>query len=154
MNERVRAVLLSLLLACAACSSGPVDPEELMEADRDFARRVAEGGLAEWGESFADDAVLLPRDGPNVRGRAGIRDFMAAAFDTPGFRLSWVPEGAAIAESGDLGYTWGSFEQQLPGAGGALVTTRGKYVTIWRREADGTWKVTLDMGNTPSDAGQ
>ena len=53
-----------------------------------------------------------------------------------------------------MGYTWGHYEGSSTDANGNPVKTSGRYMTIWRREKDGTWKVVLDAGaNEPADAG-
>ena len=53
-----------------------------------------------------------------------------------------------MGAGGDLGYTFGSNEISLNDAKGARVTTEGEYVTIWRKQADGSWKAVVDIGNS------
>jgi ketosteroid isomerase-like protein len=52
-----------------------------------------------------------------------------------------------VARSGDLGYTWGFYESRWRSEDGREQVTRGKYTSVWRRQADGAWKAVLDMGN-------
>ena len=52
-----------------------------------------------------------------------------------------------MSASGDLGYTFGSNEISLNNAVGVRTTTKGKYVTIWRKQADGSWKVVVEIAN-------
>jgi ketosteroid isomerase-like protein len=58
--------------------------------------------------------------------------------------LTWEPLYADISVSGDLGYTYGLFASHTKT--GKLLG-RGKYVTIWKKQRDGTWKYVLDGGN-------
>ena len=70
------------------------------------------------------------------------------------YLLTWKTTDARMSPSGDMGYTWGHFEGHSKDANGNPVTTSGRYMTIWRKEKDGTWKVVLDAGNNePADAG-
>jgi ketosteroid isomerase-like protein len=52
--------------------------------------------------------------------------------------------GADISASGDLGYTYGTYEFRAKD--GKLIVEHGKYTSIWKQR-DGKWKVVLDMGN-------
>jgi ketosteroid isomerase-like protein len=71
--------------------------------------------------------------------------------------LSWEPEVAAISASGDMGYTTGPFEFRAKGKSDT-VSRAGHYVTVWKRDSTGTWKMALDIGTShrhvprPSDA--
>ena len=65
----------------------------------------------------------------------------------PGFAIQWVATNAGVAESGDLGYTIGTFELTSEQDGVSMVTV-GKFVTVWRKQADGSWKVEVDTFNT------
>ena len=106
-------------------------------------------GLAEW---FAPDGVLLGNGAAPVIGKVAIEKF--ATWSPKDYQLTWTPTDAAMGPSGDMGYTWGHFEGHSKDANGNPVTTSGRYITIWRRQPDGSWKVALDAGaNEPADAG-
>jgi len=120
-----------------------------MAADRAFAKATATKGVEGWVETFADDGAMLPAGLPIVRGHEAIRDLMSPAFESEGFEFHWEPEEADIAASGDIGYTIGRYERTVTGSDGTSNTTTGKYVSIWKRQEDGTWKVAVDLG-TPN----
>ena len=65
-------------------------------------------------------------------------------------QLTWAPVGADIADSGDLGYTYGTFEFRSKDKEGKPSAEHGKYTSIWKKQKDGSWKVVLDMGNASS----
>jgi hypothetical protein len=70
------------------------------------------------------------------------------------YELTWTPTDAMMGPSGDMGYTWGHFEGRSKDANGNPVLTSGRYITMWRKQPDGTWKVVLDAGaNEPPAAG-
>jgi len=59
-----------------------------------------------------------------------------------------------MGPSGDMGYTWCHYEGRGKDAHGTPVLTSGRYITMWRKEPDGKWKVVLDAGaNEPAGAG-
>jgi ketosteroid isomerase-like protein len=140
------AVATIACLACAPPWSPPPDPSELIEADRAFAAETAERGADGWAAWFAETGRMY-RDRGYVDGRAAIRDVMVPAFSDSLRALRWDPDTAIVAASGDLGYTLGHWESVLTTPAGDSVLGRGNYVTIWRRQPDGTWKVAADIGN-------
>ena len=66
------------------------------------------------------------------------------------FSITWDPNYAEVAASGDMGYTVGRYERTSR-AEGETVVNAGTYLTVWRRQEDGSWKVKADIGNP--DAG-
>jgi ketosteroid isomerase-like protein len=123
------------------------DAGVLMAVDAHFAALVAEKGFAAFGDFFADDAVYLPMFAPLLEGHDAIMGSFRPLFDDPSVRLTWKPLRADIAKSGDLGWTTGSYEVTAKDKDGATVVRHGKYVTIWRKQANGAWKAVLDGGN-------
>jgi ketosteroid isomerase-like protein len=119
---------------------------ELIELDREFARLSVEKGANESFLTFIDDdCVLLRPNRAPILGRGKIEE-MYSIPDTS-FTLNWEPLYADIAESGDLGYTYGIYTVEMDSPEGTLVTKEGTYVTIWKKDQDGKWKFVLDTGN-------
>jgi ketosteroid isomerase-like protein len=116
-----------------------------MDADREFARVTAEKGVDGWVEFFAENGAMLPAGRPLVRGKQDIQNLMNPSFEDQSFSLVWEPTEADISASGDLGYTIGRYESTAAAADGTT-TTLGKYVTIWKKQPDGSWKVVVDIG--------
>jgi ketosteroid isomerase-like protein len=122
------------------------DPaQELLEADRAFDSETAQNGVSGWVSHFASDGIMMPAGSGIVAGRDAIRKFMATALESPGFSMRWEPIDAAA--SGDLGYTYGVSKTIRTGADNQPSVSYGKYVTIWRKQHDRSWKVVLDIGN-------
>ena len=118
--------------------------QELMAADTAFSQMSeAKGANEAFYEFMAPNAMSLPAGEQPVRGREAIRDSLS---NVKGL-LKWTPKEADIASSRELGYTWGTFEYR---AGDSLkdpIVRYGKYVTIWKKQTDGSWKAILDCGN-------
>ena len=124
----------------------------LFDLEARFARDVLERGGAAFSDWFAEDGVTLGNGKPPVVGRVAIAK--SANWSPQSYQLTWTPTDAQMGPSGDIGYTWGHFEGRSKDAGGNPVINTGRYITIWRKQADGKWKVVLDAGaNEPPAAG-
>jgi len=117
-----------------------------MDADVAFAQATRDRGVDGWVDWFADSGVQVT-PGRNIVGKAAIREAMAPALSDSTRTLTWRPTSAEVAAAGDLGYTIGRWERTHR-VKDSTATTRGSYVTVWRKQADGSWKVVLDIGNS------
>ena len=116
----------------------------LLQLEADFARATAKLGGEGFASFFADDAVTFPQNGKIATGKP------KADWKPTDFQLTWRPEKAVVAASGDLGYTYGYYQSRAHAPQGDVVH-EGKYTTIWRRQKDGSWKVVLDIGTQGSN---
>ena len=124
----------------------------LFDLEARFAKDVAEKGGAGFAAWFANDGVTLGNGVAPVVGKVAIEK--STTWTPRDYQLTWTPTDAVMGASGDMGYTWGHFEGHSKDANGNPVTTTGRYITIWRKQADGNWKVVLDAGaNEPAGAG-
>jgi ketosteroid isomerase-like protein len=125
----------------------------LMELEGRFAKDVATGGGKAFSTWFADDAVTLNNGQPAVLGRAGIA--AQAQWDAKDYQLTWTPQGAQMGPSNDMGFTWGHYEGHSKDRNGNPVLISGRYLTVWKKLPDGTWKVAMDASaNEPPEAGE
>jgi ketosteroid isomerase-like protein len=125
----------------------------LMELEGRFAQSVASGGGKAFATWFADDAVTLNNGRPAVLGRAAIA--AQANWDPKTYQLTWVPQGAQMGPSNDMGFTWGHYEGRTADKNGEPVVTSGRYFTVWKKLPDGTWKVAMDASaNEPPAAAE
>jgi ketosteroid isomerase-like protein len=116
----------------------------LYNLEAQFAKDVAAKGGAAFGLWCAPDAVMLGNGAAPVVGRVAIEK--AAGWSPRDYQLTWTPTDAMMSPSGDMGYTWGHYEGRSKDANGNPVETSGRYMTIWRKEADGSWKFVMDAG--------
>jgi ketosteroid isomerase-like protein len=130
------------LLVGAALAQRPEDA--LIRADREFAKQTAAHRLDGWMTVFTNKSVLFS-DNP-VLGADAIRAAYQKLFNDPDFRLDWQPTKAEIFLSGNMGYTVGRYQGVFKNAKGEIVRQSGTYLTVWRREKDGSWKVAADGG--------
>ena len=120
------------------------DTTVLLETDRAFSKMSAEKGLYEAFDFFMDDNATLYRDRHHpFSGRESIRPILST---NPNATLTWEPNSAEIAASGDLGYTLGRWEYALKDSTGESSSSFGYYVSIWKKQNDGNWKWVFDSG--------
>jgi len=93
---------------------------------------------------WADDATILPPGEPAIVGKEAIRQYVSAAFATPGFSITWKTEKVEVSQSGDLAYSTGTDRISVTTRDGKSVTQENRGVVIWKIQADGSWKCILD----------
>jgi ketosteroid isomerase-like protein len=71
----------------------------------------------------------------------------ASAFADSTYDVSWKTVHARVSKSGELGFTSGTYAESYKGAGNTRVTTNGKYVCVWAKQANGSWKAVHDIWN-------
>jgi len=115
----------------------------LFGLEQKFAAAVAEGGGKAFAARFDKNGMTLANKQAPVVGQAAIAAHATWSPDT--YQLTWTPEGGELSPAGDMGYTWGHYEGRS--VGGATPVQHGRYMTVWTKERDGTWKVILDSSN-------
>lgn len=144
------AVILTLVGSGIAQKDKSLPPalSSLVEAERAFARTSVEKGVrASFIEYFADDGIAFQPD--LIRVKETYLKRPAPAMKPP-VTLNWQPVYADVAQAGDLGYTTGPyvFTDQSPEKS---PTRYGFYFSVWKKQADGTWKVAIDCGIATPD---
>jgi uncharacterized protein (TIGR02246 family) len=152
LGVSVLFLIASMALAQAPKPAAPAESEALAEA-----RRAIDKGNAQWSEGwakgdaamvaalFAEDGVQLAGHGKIIRGRQQIAEHLKAGMQgaDPGIKVTvtttqiWL-DGDTAYESGRYKYEY--TEKGKPGK------DEGHYVTIWKRQKDGSWKLAMDMG--------
>jgi ketosteroid isomerase-like protein len=146
-------LVLCGLAALAGCQSAPAPPDT-RAADAETIHQIevqwskdSEAHLIEPMMShYANDAVEYSPNSPVLRGKDAIRKGWTESFALPGFSLTWMPEKVEVAKSGELAYSRGPFVVKQTGKDGKPTERHGSYLTVWKKQADGTWKVIEDIG--------
>jgi ketosteroid isomerase-like protein len=149
MNKILFFVII--LFSFSACNffekkkvvTGPDEKQKMMDTDRAFSKLSVEKGMKNAFLEYIDsNGVLLKSNRYPILGAEAI-DYLIQQNDS-GYTLQWEPEAGFIAQSGELGYTYGVYAFKPNGKDTA---TYGTYVSIWKKQADGKWKFVLDSGN-------
>lgn len=147
----VAAALLVVLAGArmshlSADASPKATAETLKQLEGEFMKAALEHGSAGYMSYYADNAAELPNGADVISGKENIAKTMGF-LDDKNNRLTWSPVAADISASGDLGYTYGTFEFRAKDKDGKETVDHGKYMSVWKKQADGSWKVAVDMGN-------
>lgn len=136
-------VLIFLLLS--GCGNQTVEPIpgsvaklQVENTERAFARAFAERDLKAFGQFLARDAVFLS-GGNRLHGKQEILDVWAPLVRSEAAPFSWAPDSIEMLASGELALSTGLVRDPA----GAVT---GRFVSIWRREASGNWKIIADRG--------
>ena len=146
-----KLLLFILIITIYSCNnSGKEKPKadafakiEMMDADRNFSKLSEEKGMKMAFIDYLDSNGVLLRPGRLPIAGADAVDYLIQQNDND-YTLTWEPRNGAIAKSGELGYTYGVYALR-PSQKDTVIY--GTYVSIWKKEKDGTWKYVLDSGN-------
>lgn len=154
MSRSRTAVLCTALLLGAACAPRADvarETQALLETDIEWAHQAAGHDADSVVAYWTDDARVVMPGQPTLQGKDAIRRMVTSSLATPGFHISWAPEKAVVSRSGDLGYTVGSNEITVPDSAGHVTRIAGRYITVWRKGADGRWRCVEDY-TSPAEA--
>jgi len=119
------------------------------ETNAEFSAAVSHGDTAAIAALYTDDAIVLPPNAEMVRGRQAIKglfDGMIQQMGIPQLTLRTMQ----VDEVGEMANEIGEYTLKFQPAGGEPVTDIGKYVVIWKRQGDDSWKLHIDVWNTNS----
>jgi ketosteroid isomerase-like protein len=125
-----------------------VERTQLLERDAEWAAAASEGRDIERILSYwTEDAVVLPPGLPAVIGKAALRQYVLATLQIPGFQITWSSTEVTFSPDRNLAYMFSQNTVSMNGPDGMPATTKGRAVTIWRREPDGEWRCVVDIWN-------
>jgi len=99
-------------------------------------------------DAYAEDANSYGPNMPPDKGKEAIRKSMTQVMGAQGFSLTWVVDKVEAAKSGDVGFSRGHYRMAMKGPKGEDIQDHGNYVTIWKKQADGKWKVAEDIATS------
>lgn len=142
MKKALTFILIIFVLFSCTKKKPAADPKVLKDADIAFSDYSVKHGIQKAFIEFADDSVVLlkPKRMPIVGKLSLIKSYEGKSDS--GVVLTWNPAKAIIAESGELGYTYGfwTFIAKTD-------TSHGTYLTVWKKNSNGQWKYIADTGN-------
>ncbi|HJU74575.1 MAG TPA: SgcJ/EcaC family oxidoreductase [Gemmatimonadaceae bacterium] len=155
------AVSLVLALACArqpgadttpdSAAAATADPAAVRQAIEAANAKAADalnkGDVETWLTNYTPDAVVLPPNQPAWRGQESMRSGAQAMLSAVKISNA-VVQVEDVAVSGDLAVETGVFTMTLTPKQGKAVNDKGKYVTVWQRQPDGSWKAIRDIFNS------
>jgi ketosteroid isomerase-like protein len=150
MRSRQRIVTgLVFLVVSAGAALGQRSAKEtdaILAADAAWLKVYQAKDLAK-SVAFCDEqASMLAPNTPIAAGKDAIAKLISEDFSND--NIEWHANKVGVSRSGDLGYTSGTTGMTFKDASGKTVAYKGKYLTVWKKQADGSWKVLYDMFNS------
>ena len=150
---------LTMLAACSltlflpACTqqqpdTRAADEAAIRAADAAFSKAVEAKQLDAAVACYADDALAMFANAPMLTTKDAIRKAFGEYFAMPGLAMKWQATKVEAARSGDFGYVAGTYEMTVNDSNGKPITDHGKYATVYKKQADGSWKAVVDISNT------
>jgi ketosteroid isomerase-like protein len=142
----VSAAALAVLFAAAPASADPV--ADIRAADQAWSAAFGKRDIEAAVTAVDPAGAVLAPNAPTATGPDAVRALFTGFFAIPDVKIGWTPDRIDVAQSGELGYSSGRYSMDFTGPGGKPVHDSGKYVTVWKKQPDGSWKVLLDAFNT------
>lgn len=144
-----KLIALAALLAATAGLTAAVDKEQLKKEiaamEGKFCAMAQEKGiLAAFQYYAAPDVSFIDTDPRQWRGPAAVLQRMGT--DRPGVSLQWSPYYTDASEDGTMGFNYGPYEFRAPGPDGKEKLSTGWFLTIWKKQPDGSWRYVMDTG--------
>ncbi|MBU0684848.1 MAG: DUF4440 domain-containing protein [Thermoplasmatota archaeon] len=115
-------------------------------ANRKFGEGIRKGDPAAVGLLYTEDAILMPPNNEMIRGRHGTEGFWGAAIKM-GVRDA-ILTTVELRQVGNEVHEVGNYALRIQPEGQKPFEDKGKYVVIWKQEAEGTWKLHRDIWNS------
>jgi uncharacterized protein (TIGR02246 family) len=162
MNRLPAVLTLVLLLSLAACTQAPppappdtraADQKAILDVETAWSADMNSKDLDKMVSHYADDAILMLPDMPAMKGKDAIRAGLKPMLADKNFALGFVPTAVEASKGGDLAYSYGTYTSTMTNPKTKKpVTEHGKYATVYRKQADGSWKAILDIDNADAPA--
>jgi ketosteroid isomerase-like protein len=142
MKKALTSILIVFVLLSCTEKKPVANPKVLLDADIAFSDYSVKYGIQKAFIEFAHDSVvLLKSNRMPIVGKLSLIKSYEGKSDS-GIVLTWKPAKAIIAESGELGYTYGFWTFVAKSD-----TSHGTYLTVWQKDSNGQWKYIADTGN-------
>ena len=160
-----RKVLIAFTTALAiwlmGCQQAPpvaakpdlkAEEAKILEADAMWLKAFQARDAAGVASCFAEDGTTHPAGRPRATGREAVRKSIQEFFQSPVTASSWTTTKVVVSQAADIAYSVGTYEDTLKDAKGKPAKEIGKFVTVWKKQPDGSWKAVEDIGNPDGPA--
>lgn len=143
----------AVLLAAAAHAQQPADNRAkdeaaIRQADEAWVKAAQTKQIPAWLAYYTDDILFMPPNDKIAKTKDDITKYLGQMMILPGLKVTWQPVKIEAARSGDIAYDHGTYELTFEDPNGNPITDKGKYLEIWKKQADGSWKCSADMWNS------
>jgi len=153
-------VCLALAALTVGCSNAPAPPppdtraadvQAIKDVEAAWVKDVAAKDADKWASYFTEDGSGLYPGAGILNGKAAIKAAMAPYFADPNFSLTFQSTRAMASKGGDMVYSQGTYTMTMTNPKTKKpMTDKGKYLTVYTKQADGKWKAVADTFNSDS----
>jgi uncharacterized protein (TIGR02246 family) len=155
------SLCLCLILAVATlgCSTTPApvpdtraaDLQAVKDVETAWVKDVATKDPDKWASYFTDDGSGLYPGGPTLNGKAAVKAAMTPVMADPNFSLTFQSTRSVASKGGDMVYSQGTYVMTMTDPKTKKpITDKGKYLTVYMKQPDGSWKAIADTFNSDS----
>jgi ketosteroid isomerase-like protein len=142
-------VLLSFtFVGTAAAQAKSAIEKAIRDLDAQWSTAAGTKNLDKTVSYYSADAIVMPPNASAAMTKEAIRKVWQDLLASPGLAISWKATKVEVARSGDIGFVSGTYELTMNDPSGKQVNDRGKYVEVWKKQADGKSKVVADIWNS------
>jgi uncharacterized protein (TIGR02246 family) len=135
----------------AAVDTRPVDEAAIRSADAAWTKAAESKDVTSFAAVYADNAVLMAPGAPMTSGKDAITKAFTGMSADKNFALSFGPTKIEVAKGGDMAYELGDYSLTMSDKKGKAQTSKGKYVVVWGKQSDGSWKALVDAPTTTTN---
>ncbi len=142
----INAIMVIIFFSCNQQTvDTKTEGEKLMNLSREWSKVTATRDVEKTLSYWADDATVISAGQPTLKGKQAIRQMVEGSFKNAGFQISWEPKNAEISKSGDVGYLLENTRMTMTDSVGKSSVQNFESITIWKKQADGSWKNVVDV---------
>ena len=154
---KMKSWILAVTVTLGACAgqpdAAPMEQPDTRAEDEatihamieDWAASAAEKDAERFVSFYAEDGALLLEAAHDLIGMAALREGVSGLMQDPNFALSFVADEVEVARSSDFAFETGTYSLTMSDPEGNPAVQTGDYVVIWEKQADGVWKVVIDV---------
>jgi uncharacterized protein (TIGR02246 family) len=145
--------LFALAAACTTADRRDADIKAVKAVEAAWVKDVATKDEGKFASYYSSDASFLMPNMPAITGRDNIEAALKPMLADPNFALTFQATRAEASKGGDFVYTLGTYSMTMSSPTDKKpVTDKGKYLTVYKRQANGNWKAVADMFNSDMPA--
>ena len=147
--------LFALATACTKTvpDTRDADIKAVKDVEAAWVNDIATKDVDKFASHYSDDASVLMPNAPIINGSDNIKVALKPMLADPNFALTFQSTRAEASKGGGFVYTVGTYSMTRSGPKDkTAVTETGKYLTVFKKQADGSWKAVADMMNSDMPA--
>ncbi len=152
-SQKAEAPATEATAAPAAAPDTTADSQAIRDGETAWAKEWQAKDADKIVSHYAPDAVLLVNDAPAMSGPDAIKSGVSGMLKDPHLSLTFAPNVVVVAKAGDVAYTQGTYTMTFTDPKNKrILMEKGKYVTVYRKQPDGSWKAVEDIDNADAPA--